>query len=281
MKRVLCSTAVAFGVSALLAAPALAQGGFASAKTAARVADFVLVDNVLTEADAQNPSTDVDTGWNEIFNVDIKSSNDKYIYIEPSLECILVTQTHVKNRNHGKQTTDSTAPDYIQSDTSTAESIVQVRVLVDGNNAYPHGIEELDENGDPLFYTGITYCSRTQEVEALFGGIFTDCEDTLGAVDVDGNPIGDGLINVLDECQLTDEELRMLLASTTATSFNFIYGPMDADVHNVSVEARIVLSADAQAGSALAEAGIGYGTVVVSEGRLSHSQGDVLCPTGC
>ena len=82
---------------ALAAAPALAEG-FASAKTGARVADFVLIDNV----SVSNGGAPVVDGWNDIFHIQLKSSNGKYAYIEPSLECILVTETHVKNKNHGK-----------------------------------------------------------------------------------------------------------------------------------------------------------------------------------
>ena len=157
------------------------------------------------------------------------------------------------------------------SDTSAAESVVQVRVLVDGHPAYPVG--NLDDLNDPFSGAGVTFCKREQELEATFGGIFVDCNDDNV----------DGITDVFTECSLIDEELRLLLNSTTATSFNFVYGPMDADVHDVTVQARILLSADAQNGSAFAEAGIGRGTVVVSEGRLSHSQGDLLCTkqSGC
>ncbi len=238
---------------ALASAPALAEG-FASAKVAARVADFVLIDNV--------PISDTDPeyagGWQDIFDIQLKSSNGKYAYIEPSLECILVTETLVKSKNHGKDSGDVT------SDTSSAVSAVQVRVLVDGYPAYPMG--DLEDPDDALSGTGVTFCKREQEVEATFGGIFVDCD----AGD-------DGITDVLTECNLIDEELRLLLNSTTATSFNFVYGPMDSDVHDVKVQARIVLSADAEAGNAHAEAGIGRGTIAVSEGRLSHSQGDLLC----
>ena len=257
MRKLIYFSGVA-AVVALVAGPALAGEGFASAKTGARVADFVLINNQSITV-GPDDSDNFDSNWQDIFHLQLKTSNGKYAYIEPSLECILVTETKVKNSNHGKDAAD------LESDTSAAISVVQVRVLVDGAPAYPVG--ELATAGNPLTGTGVTYCKREQELEALFGGIFTDCEDTNG----------DGHISVLDECQLTDEELRLLLNSTTATSFNFVYGPMDSDVHDVTVQSRIVLSADAGAGFARAEAGIGRGSVIVSEGRLSHDQGAVLC----
>ena len=51
---------------------------------------------------------------------------------------------------------------------------------------------------------------------------------------------------------------------------------MTADVHTVSVEAKITLTEAAQKGSATAQAGIGRGTLIVQEGRLSHSQGPTV-----
>ena len=226
-------------LAAFMAVPAMAQdGGFASAKTGAVVHDFVKI-----------PNSDVNVAWHEIFSMKLKSGNDKYMYITPSLECVLWTETLVKSSNHGKKSADVT------SDTSAAKSTVQVRVLVDGEHAYPWA-------GD----AGVTYCERRQELEATLGGIFVDCEESNG---IPG-------IQVLDECSLIDEEIRLLLESTTATTFNFVYGPMTADVHTVSVEAKITLTEEAQAGSATAQAGIGRGTLIVQEGRLSKSQGEVV-----
>ena len=226
-------------LAAFMAVPAMAQdGGFASAKTGAVVHDFVKI-----------PTTGVNQDWHEIFSMQLKSGNDKYMYISPSLECVLWTETLVKSKNHGKDSGDVT------SDTSSAKSTVQVRVLVDENPAYPWG-------GD----TGVTYCERRQELEATLGGIFVDCEESNG---IPG-------IQVLDECSLIDEEIRLLLESTTATTFNFVYGPMTSGVHTVSVEAKITLTEEAQAGSATAMAGLGRGTLIVQEGRLSKSQGPTV-----
>ncbi len=226
-------------LATFMAVPALAQdGGFASAKTGAVVHDFVKI-----------PNSDVNVAWHEIFSMKLKSGNDKYMYITPSLECVLFTETEVKSSNHGKKSEDVT------SDTSAAMSTVQVRVLVDVKPAYPWA-------GD----AGVTYCERRQELEATLGGIFVDCEDNNA----------NGRIEVLEECLLIDEEIRLLLESTTATTFNFVYGPMTADVHTVSVEAKITLTEEAQAGSAKAQAGIGRGTLIVQEGRLSKSQGPTV-----
>ncbi len=110
------------------------------------------------------------------------------------------------------------------------------------------------------------YCEREQQLEATLGGIFVDCrDDNL-----------DGITDVLSECSLIDEEIRLLLGSTTATTFNFVYGPMTADVHTVSVEAKIFLTTEAEQGSSMAQAGIGLGTLIVQEGRLSNSQGPTV-----
>ncbi len=234
-------------LAAFMAVPAMAQdNGFASAKTGAVVKDLVVIDNLVNTS--EDP-TDTTLGWTEIFSMKLKSGNDKYMYITPSLECVLVTETHVKNKNHGKDSADVT------TDTSSAKSTVQVRVMVDGNHAYPWG------SG-----AGVTYCEREQELEAKLGGIFVDC--------VDAN--GDGIKDVLSECSLIDEEIRLLLGSTTATTFNFVYGPMTAGVHTVSVQAKIHLTTEAQEGSSMAQAGIGRGTLIVQEGRLSKSQGEVV-----
>ena len=232
-------------LAAFMAVPAMAEG-FASAKTGAVVKDFVVIDNLINTSD---DPTDTTLGWTEIFSMQLKSGNDKYMYISPSLECVLVTQTLVKSKNHGKDTEDLT------TDTSSAMSTVQVRVKVDGNHAYPWA------GG-----AGVKYCEREQELEAMLGGIFVDCLDANG----------DGVTDVLSECSLIEEEIRLLLGSTTATTFNFVYGPMTSGVHTVSVEAKIHLTTEAQEGSSMAQAGIGRGTLIVQEGRLSNDQGPTV-----
>lgn len=169
-----------------------------------------------------------DLGWTDIMATQIKTSNHKTLFINPSLECGLYTKTTVRSSRGRK-------------DTSTASATIQMQVLVDGAVAMP-GI--------------VVYCSRTQELSATLGGILESCSD----VDGDGTTTS-------TECEMTDEEISLLLNTMNASSFNF-GADVGTGVHQVVVQARISTSTSAETGSAEALATIGKGSVVVTEQRL-------------
>jgi hypothetical protein len=193
-----------------------AATGVASTKATAVFDDIAIL----------QPTTSL--GWTSIMTTQIKTSNQKTLFLDASFECGLLTQTTVKSKGGTK-------------DTSTASAAVLMQVLVDGVAASP-GV--------------VTYCQRTQQLSATLAGILQQCTDTNG----------DGVITA-SECQFTDEQISLLLSTMGAASFNFIAN-VGTGVHNITVQAEIRTSTSTQAGSAVAEASIGKGSLVVTEQRL-------------
>lgn len=190
-------------------------GGVPSTKAAAFYGDIAILNST-------------DLSWTSIMNTQIKTSNQKSLFINPSLECGLYTSTTVRSSGGRK-------------DTSTAAATIQMQVLVDGVAAQP-GV--------------VIYCSRTQTLSATLGGILNSCTDTNG----------DGTITA-SECDLTDEEITLVLDTMNAASFNF-GANVGVGVHDIEVQAKISTSTSVQTGSAAAMATIGKGSVVVTEQRL-------------
>jgi len=208
---------------AVLTILALAGGATAqsqpSSKVTAKVGNIAILDATELE-------------WTTILANNIKTPNQKDLFIDVSMECGLYTKTLVKSAG--------------SKDTAKAEAGVYVQVLVDGVPAYP---------GEVVF------CRRTQELTALFGGIMESCTDLNG----------DGVITY-DECTWTPEELELVLDTMNANSFNFILDDLTSGVHTVEVQARISSVAEAGAGVAVAKATIGKGSMTVEEVRLIQNE---------
>jgi len=218
MKRTVFLVLVAVLTILALAGGVAAQSQ-PSSKVTAKVGTIAILDT--TEMD-----------WTTILSNNIKTPNQKDLFIDVSVECGLYTRTLVKSAGN--------------KDTATAEAGVYVQVLVDGAPAYP---------GEVVF------CRRTQELTALFGGIMESCTDLNG----------DGVITY-DECTWTPEELELVLDTMNANSFNFILDDLTAGVHTVEVQARISSVTEAGAGVAEAWATIGKGSMTVEEVRLIQNE---------
>ena len=187
---------------------------------------------ILSEGATVDANGDGETDYVTFLAGDIQTSQWADVVMDVSLECGVYTETLVKSKGGN-------------SDTSRAEAGVQVRVLVDGVMAEPNGLR-----GDQ----GVIFCSRMQEQTAVFNGFYENC--------VDAN--GDGSIS-LDECDLTEEELKLVLDTMGAHSFNFFLTDLDQGDHHIEVQARIWENTYAEAGSAVAGASIGMGSVSVDE----------------
>lgn len=177
-----------------------------------------------------------DMNWTTILSNNIKTPTGKDLFIDVSLECGLYTQTEVKSKLRTR-------------DTSTAESGIQVRVLVDGVEALPGHV---------------VFARRSQIVEAVFQGMIADC------LSVDPNT---GNI-ILDEVCVTPEELNLILSTMNANSFNFIKVDLSSGVHNIQVQAKIVTATSSQLGTASATASIGKGSMTVETVRMI--KGDLI-----
>ncbi len=172
-------------------------------------------------------------GWTEILRTSIKTPNQKDLLIGASLETGLYTQTLVKSSGGVK-------------DSSTAAATLLVKVEVDGVPAQP-GI--------------VTYDMRSQTLSATLGGYYTACQDLNG----------DGIIDVTTECQLTPEEIELILDTMGAHHFNFVLRNLSPGVHQVKAYAMISTDTAFQNGSANATALVGKGSLTVEEVRGTNA----------
>lgn len=177
-----------------------------------------------------------DMNWTTILSNNIKTPTGKDLFIDVSLECGLYTQTEVRSKTGTR-------------DTSTAEAGIQIRVLVDGDEALPGNV---------------VFARRSQTVEAVFQGLIAGCL----SVDPDTGNI------ILDEECVTPEELNLILSTMNANSFNFIMADLPSGIHNVQVQAKIVTATSSQAGTASATASIGKGSMTVETVRMI--KGDLI-----
>lgn len=230
-----------------------------SAKATAAVADVHLL---VSSSSAGSPDSD-SVGWNTILGNQIKTANQKDLFIDASLECGIYSDTLV--RSSGGIT-----------DASLASGGVRVRVVIDpqtantgsgpsasGFYASPSAGHDVDVNGNFSHVEagqGVSFCKRIQYLSAKLQGII-DLGDA-GCFDADP----------ATECTLTDEEIRLVLATLDANSFNFIADNLSSGVHLVEVQAKLDTSGVSTKGSANAKAFVGMGSVTIEEVRMIKNE---------
>lgn len=195
--------------------------------------------------------------WATIVRSYIRVPNWMDLAFDVSLQCGMVTDTTVKSRNGNKSS-------------STAEGDIKVRVrvaAVDGKNnpvgdwlyAQPNAdIVDFNGNGiNPKENSGVTYCSRSQTLEAQLGGL--DCM-------VDDQ----GIVTCMD-----DESIRLLLKTLSAHAFNFFVTDLSSGDYVIEVQAIADTTTEVGCsgeecvlGDASAHAFVGLGTMHVDEIRL-------------
>lgn len=162
------------------------------------------------------------SAWTNIMSGDIYTSNAEDAVYDVSMECSLYTETLVRSKGG-------------ISDTSKAEAMVEVRVMVDGVEAKP-GV--------------VKFCSRAQTLMATFNGICSDLN-------------GDGVVNY-NECG-TEEEVKLILDTTNANAFNFFSLNLAVGPHHIDVETRLTTDTEYVSGAAQAGALVGKATVALQE----------------
>jgi hypothetical protein len=233
------SDAVRAIVAATAAFVLLTANVYAQSQPSAKVTAKVGFINVMDELSVGTNTASSTVGtWQTILSNTLKTPNQKDVFVGVSLEVGLLTDTLVRSRN-GKD------------DTSIASAAVQVRVLIDDNEALP-GV--------------VVFGRRTQTLTATFQGIIDGCL----AVTTNGTVVID------PDCVLP-EELQLILETMNANTFNFIQADLLAGVHNIQVQARLNLGASAEAGSASARALIGNGSVTVESVRMIRGE-DIELP---
>ncbi len=201
-----------------------------SAKVTAKTANLVLL-----------PETTGTGQWQTLLSNTIKTANQKDLFIDASFEVGLYTQTLVKSKN-------------MVSDTSTADTKVQVRVLLDGNELQPV------EPG------AVVYGRRKQTLSATLEGAIAGC--------LTNDPVTGSIL--LDTNCVVAETIELILETMDAASFNFVAVNVPQGIHTISVQARIDTATSAQLGSAVATALVGKGSMTVESVRLIKDANVIL-----
>jgi len=197
-----------------------------SAKVTAKTANLTLL-----------PKTSQTGDWQTVLANNIKTANQKDLFISASFEVGLFTQTLVSSKN-------------MKTDTSTAQGSVQVRVLLDGNVVEPGQV---------------VYGRRTQTLSATLEGAIAGCLTI--STNLDGT-----LSIILDPECVTPETIELIVDSMDAASFNFVATDVPQGVHTISVQARIDTTGSAQTGSWSALGTVGKGSVTVESVRLIKNE---------
>ena len=211
--------------------------GFPSAKAAVAIDE--LID--LSQTASGPPNQEGDTGWVDVLTTQIKTSSQKDLVFDVSMQCGIVTDTTVKSSGGDKSS-------------ATARGMIAVRVLVDDEAAEPDA--SIDASKEAA--EGVVFCDRIQTLAARFAGLNCTADLTTGAV----------------TCE-DPEELQLILRTLNANAFNFAKTDVGVGVHNIVVQAKALASVnfdDDESGGALAgaEAFAGAGSLLVEEVRLQR-----------
>lgn len=199
--------------------------------------------------------------WDTIISSVIRVATWDDLAFDVALQCGMATDTTVKSQGGSKG-----------SSTAAADIKVRVRVApadADGNQAgewiyaQPNAdIVNIDgEAITPEANSGVTYCSRSQTLEAEFAGLNCTVDDL-------------GVVTCTD-----DESVRLLLKTLNAHAFNFFVLDLVSGDYVVEVQAIADTSTDigctpaegeteCSLGDASAHAFVGLGTMHVDEIRF-------------
>ena len=153
--------------------------------------------------------------WFTVMNTSVKTSTTTDLFISPSLVTGLYTETQVKGSSSGT------------SQTSAATGSVAVRVLIDCSNCAMPGTAQPgpgpatyaaaaqpDPNG-----TGVVFDARIQQLTATLGQVITS--------------------TCLTANNCTNEQIDLVLNTTSAHTFNFVLLNVGSGVHTITVQARL------------------------------------------
>ena len=181
---------------------------------------------VIGRAAAAAGLTDSD-GFTKVLDTTLSNSGTpKDLVIGLSFETSLFTETVVRSKGGSKST-------------STADAAIDMYVLVDGQAATPGTV---------------TFDKRHQELWASLGGVL-NCADANG----------DGIVS-FDECDVTDEEIGLILDTKSAHTFNFLANNIGSGSHTIEAYARLSKDGSVEGtGDSDASASLGKGTLSVWE----------------
>ena len=220
--------------SVMLAGPTLAQ----SAKFAATYDDSRFSVVSVIDSDTQPNDCNFNDGYTF---ATIKVPQDKELLVGVSSEVLLVTDTSIKGKDGG---------------TARALAYAAAEVTV--------GACPVDGGDCQIAAPGsVVLADRFQILEGTLGGVLTNCTDSNGDGDID-----------LSDCELTDEEISLVIDTLSSHHFNFVLEDMDQGDYNIvalfGTAACNEISSDGDAEAfAFAVAAIGKSMVTVQQVRAT------------
>ena len=144
---------------------------------------------------------------------------------------VYLTDTSVKGKNGGAARA-----------VAGGEAYVTVFAVPHGGEVMPNSVEAAPGQ--------IMLSKRVQELSATLGGVIQSCQVTCG-VDVNTDAIVCDDIVIAEDCEVTDEEIGLLLDTTAAHHFNFLLPNMNQGVYDI----RAVFTTGARAEVDICDAG--------------------------
>jgi hypothetical protein len=215
MKRLLISIILA---SLMVSASAFAGPSAKFAATYGNNGPYLVSMVRITDADVDTgPIFDFKDGYTF---ATIKVPQDKELLVGLSSEVGLTTDTSIKGRNGGAAKAIAGAGAWV----------AVFACPVDGGDCTDLALP------GPVILSG-----RIQTLSAKLGGVIETCEDTTGGTDLNGvDPGGDGyidtpdgVIDVLTECEVSDEEIGLALDTMASHHFNFVLPNMDQGEYDI------------------------------------------------
>ena len=186
----------------------------------------------LSVTDVQSDQTDV-TVLSSTLKV---PGSKKDLLIGVSIESGVFTQTEVKGQKG-------------ESETATASGTIDITVLIDGTPVAPGTVR---------------FNHREQTLSATLGGVLESCTFTVGALG--------SVTFTKDDCLWSDEDINLMLETTTANHFNFIAPDVGQGDHDIEVVADVSAAASSGTkGSASSYAVINIGSLSVEVVRSANT----------
>ena len=161
----------------------------------------------------------------------------KDLLIGVSIESGVITQTEVKGQKG-------------ESETATSSGTIDITVLIDDVPVAPGTVR---------------FNHREQTLSATLGGVLVSCTVTVDP----GTGVGGFTSN---DCLWTDEDINLILETTTANHFNFIAPNVGSGEHTIEVVADVSAAANSGTkGSASALAVINIGSLSVEVVRSANT----------
>lgn len=142
----------------------------------------------------------------------IKVPNNKELLVGVSAEIGIVTDTSIKGKNGGQAR-------------AIAGGQAYVNVF-----AVPTG-EEVDPGSSLQAMPGqVMLSQRVQELEATLGGVIQSCEVSCS---LENDAVVCEDIDIADDCEVTDEEIGLLLDTTAAHHYNFVFPDLPVGTYDI------------------------------------------------